>query len=175
MLQAEKIINIASAFLSHAPDKKMAYIKLIKLMYILDRKYIQKTGVAPSTDDHVSMKNGPVLSATYSYIKDNKSYWSQFIKTTGYDVQLIKEPKNTLNPELLSDIRIAYWQSAHMTWEEIIDFTHDYFEEWDEKAEIFDTSYPIKIEDIRNAKTIEQAMFANFSVSQDIIDFTDSL
>ena len=62
----------------------MSYMKLIKLLYFADRKYIKQTGSSITKDTYYSMKNGPVLSNVLNLINtepepDRFSYWSSII------------------------------------------------------------------------------------------------
>ena len=49
----------------------MEYIKLIKLMYLVDRAALNERGWPISTDVYVSMAHGPVLSRTYDLIREH--------------------------------------------------------------------------------------------------------
>jgi uncharacterized phage-associated protein len=46
----------------------MAYIKLIKLLYLADREALLRWGRPITTDRHVSMPKGPVVSQIYDLI-----------------------------------------------------------------------------------------------------------
>ena len=63
---------------------KMSYIKLIKLMYYIDRTALIKWGRSVTFDRIVSMDNGLVLSETYSLITgdtrpERHQAWSEMI------------------------------------------------------------------------------------------------
>lgn len=48
---------------------RMSYLKLIKLLYLLDREALLRWGRPVTTDRYVSMDNGPVVSRIYDLIR----------------------------------------------------------------------------------------------------------
>jgi hypothetical protein len=61
---------------------RMHYIKLLKLLYLVDRASLIKWGTSVTTDHHVSMDNGPVCSNILRLITEEnreKPVWSKFI------------------------------------------------------------------------------------------------
>lgn len=71
------------------------YTKLIKILYLADRKSMQETGYSITGDSYVSMKDGPVLSELYSLIKNRfndritQYYWNSKFQTDNYDIHLL--------------------------------------------------------------------------------------
>jgi len=61
---------------------KIEYLKLLKLLYLMDRTALDQLERPVTFDWYVSMKNGPVLSHTYDLIRSNcdSQYWSNFIE-----------------------------------------------------------------------------------------------
>ena len=59
----------ASGVLLQLDANRMAYIRLLKLLYIADRELLAETGRTLTGDEAVAMKNGPVLSRVYDLIK----------------------------------------------------------------------------------------------------------
>jgi len=62
----------------------MSYLKLIKLMYLIDRTALIRWGRSVTFDSVVSMDNGLVLGETYNLIREDKrpdsnSVWRDFI------------------------------------------------------------------------------------------------
>jgi hypothetical protein len=58
----------------------MSYLKLIKLLYIVDREALLRWGRPVTTDRHVSMPKGPVVSQIYDLIvggnpPGTQTYW----------------------------------------------------------------------------------------------------
>lgn len=88
----------AARFLTLAGGK-MAYIKLIKLLYMLDRAALLDCGRAVTGDEYYSMKNGPVLSKVLNLIQmnpasDGEGEWNQHIATdaAASSVSLLCDP-----------------------------------------------------------------------------------
>jgi uncharacterized phage-associated protein len=56
----------AACLLLRLRGGKMSYIKLIKLLYLLDRTSLLRWGRPVTTDRYVSMDQGPVVSQVYN-------------------------------------------------------------------------------------------------------------
>ena len=75
-------------------------MKLIKLLYIIDRKALDIWGVTITSDTFFSLKHGPIVSQIYDYISsqadpDDPDYWNEHIqnrKIHSYSVKLTKDP-----------------------------------------------------------------------------------
>ena len=91
----KRVTQVAARFLQ-LECKPMKYMKLLKLLYIADRKAILQGKKPFSGDEYYSMKLGPVLSNTYDLIKhpDGMSYWHGHISIQGYYASLIKVPSS---------------------------------------------------------------------------------
>ena len=82
----------------------MSYLKLIKMLYFLDREALLRWGRPVTTDRYVSMDNGPVVSRIYDLIRRNRLRAPiRFGGTTsplpeGWEVSLIAEPEPTNSP-----------------------------------------------------------------------------
>lgn len=76
----------------------MSYLKLIKLLYLLDREALLRWGRPVTTDRYVSMDNGPVVSRIYDLIReepapDTDPIWRHYISAPQqYEVTLVAEP-----------------------------------------------------------------------------------
>ena len=78
---------------------KMSYIKLIKLLYLLDREALLRWGRTVTTDRHVSMDKGPVVSQIYDLIREEQppgsfgGYWRAYISAPqDWEVRLLSDP-----------------------------------------------------------------------------------
>ncbi len=91
-----KATQVAALLLKHRGTNRMKFLKLIKLMYLIDREALKRWGRTVSTDHHVSMDKGPVLSNVYSLINEEPSerrFWNRYIsRSSDYDVQLLADP-----------------------------------------------------------------------------------
>lgn len=93
----QKAIQAAALFLKLRNTPDLKHLALIKLLYIADRRSIEKFNHPITGDRYFSMKYGPVLSQVYDLIKDNKivnpNLWIEYIaKVDECSVKLIKDP-----------------------------------------------------------------------------------
>jgi uncharacterized phage-associated protein len=130
----EKALQAISAFLHFHGTKDMSYLRLLKLLYIADRESIKETG-QPITGDHVvAMEHGPVLSGVYDPTKKGETthwpIWSEFFRTVGYRLEMLKDPGNgKLSKYEIGKIReLAKRYEDHNEWD-MVEITHT-FEEW---------------------------------------------
>ena len=78
---------------------RMSYLKLIKLLYLLDREALLRWGRPVTTDRYVSMDNGPVVSRIYDLIREEPApgtdpIWRHYISAPlEYEVALVAEPE----------------------------------------------------------------------------------
>ncbi|GFE72321.1 Panacea domain-containing protein [Chroococcus sp. FPU101] len=111
----------------------MNYTKLIKLMYIIEREAISRWGLPVIYDDYYSLNCGPILSNTLDNITGNSYYrqpsadWERYIIPDGrFNVRLETERKvGKLNRAEVKLIDEIYERFGGMTWEDLIDWTHD--------------------------------------------------
>ena len=77
-------------------SKRMAYLKLLKLLYFADRESLRENGYPITGDQAFAMKRGPVLSTIYDCITSDQfvehDIWDRFFCTVGFDVQLKEDP-----------------------------------------------------------------------------------
>ena len=120
----DKTVQAAACFLRHE-GSTMNYMKLIKLLYFMDRRALKQWGHPVTYDHYVSMRHGPVLSLTLDRINEadepgSPSYWSQHIAPPHqYSVTLEKDPPNDELSEaelhLIDEVHAEY---GHMNqWE----------------------------------------------------------
>lgn len=155
MFSEDKVTHMAAYFLLKS-DRRMSYLKLLKLLYLAERQAFSRWGESMSGDKFVSMPHGPVMSSTYELIKGNGSdenAWQNFINDeANYELSL----KNEIEDEDLDELSRAdckimdeiYESYGHMHRFEIRDFTHDHCTEWEDPQ---GSSYPIKPESILRA------------------------
>lgn len=138
MFSEEKVAQMA-AYLLSKDGGRMAYLKLIKLLYLSDRQSLDTYGDSMSGDRFVAMKHGPVLSQTYDLVKnggEEESGWNHWIRgADNYEVAL---KPGTLSIDDLDELSEADFEVlncvmdefGHMTKYQIRDFTHDHCAEW---------------------------------------------
>ncbi|CAM7421024.1 DUF4065 domain-containing protein [Salmonella enterica subsp. enterica serovar Emek] len=135
MFCEEKVAQMA-AYLLLKRGGRMAYLKLMKLLYLSNRKSILMHGRMIGEDSLYSMKFGPVMSNTLNLIRGKAEgigdYWYDLIETDGHDVLLRTDPREMDADEIFdelsrADIRIldeVYSQYGHMNRFDLANMTH---------------------------------------------------
>lgn len=152
-----KAIALTLYFIKLSGCKAIEYMKLIKLLYLSERKRLENNQSLMIFDNFVAMKFGPVLSNVYTLIKENPEEkdpkekeeppfgWHKFFKTnpSEYDLELLESVTQDeinrhlaeyLNEETNRD-EIAVLDEV---WERFKDYdsfalayyTHEYCPEW---------------------------------------------
>jgi uncharacterized phage-associated protein len=152
----EPVVTQMAAYLLKKRGNRMAVLKLIKLLYLAERKAVSKWGEPMSGDHFVSMPHGPVLSQTYELIKsqpapDEVSPWHDLIRDEdNYEVSLKRdiEDFDELSKAEMRILDEVYAEYGKMSRFQIRDFTHDYCQEWEDPN---GSSFLIKLESICRA------------------------
>ncbi len=140
MFKVRKAAQVA-AYFAKAEGGSINVLKLVKLIYLADREFLERYDATILNDRFVSMNHGPVNSMTYDYIKgceEDRDNWEEFINDrTGHRVGLARE--NITEDDLgeLSDAELAVladvWRRfGHMNGFEIREWTHDNCPEWED-------------------------------------------
>ena len=127
----------AAAYLIAREGGRMYHLKLMKLLYLSDRRSLEKYNNSISGDTYYSMKNGPVLSYTLDLINGDHRYnslWKSWI-TDKEDHQVgttfVLSGEESLDQlEELSDNDLSildeiYRQYGHYDRWALVDLTHD--------------------------------------------------
>jgi uncharacterized phage-associated protein len=108
---------------------RMHYLKLIKLMYLIEREALLRWGFPLTNDELYSMENGCVMSHTLNLITEEQwpeSYWRQFISGPlgDFEIQLNQKPEldevSEAERELVHEVFRSYgnwnrWNLAKLT------------------------------------------------------------
>lgn len=140
MFNEVKNTMLAVEFLRKTKDKRMSYLKLMKLMYLADRNMLEKHNKRISYDVYYNMKNGVVLSNTLNAMQeeikedgDDLSFWDLYIKKDGYDSVLFDD-EYILEDALLKEEKeiIDELYKKHLNFDkwEMVDIIHD-LPEWE--------------------------------------------
>lgn len=126
--------NVAAAFLRLA-DGELNILKLMKLMYLAERKSYEQYAEPMIGDRLVAMPRGPVLSMTYECVNSGGSFveggWDEWISDRAdHIVSLKKEVESIEKLPMLSaeqvDLIQQTWQRfGHLDRFQIVDYTHD--------------------------------------------------
>ena len=148
-----------AAFFLKLNDKKMNYLKLLKLLYITDKEALLRYGRPITYDNYVSMDCGPILIQTFNIINgcvepERNKYWSEFIsKPENYEVTLLRESSidrlSQNEHELIKDIFREFGTKDQ--WE-LVKITQNFLEWQDPLGSII----PIDYRDILRAGNISE-------------------
>ena len=67
-----------------------SYLRLIKLLYLADRKSIDQASHPIVGGNYVSMDHGPVISEVLNLVNGSDEIWSSVLRKCGYDVELVR-------------------------------------------------------------------------------------
>jgi uncharacterized phage-associated protein len=132
----------------------MSHLKLIKLLYLMDRESLQRWGRPVTGDSPVSMKHGPVLATTYDLMGIGETdtgtgptFWGNYISDIGnYEVRL-KQPEFPLDDLSEAEIGLIeeiFSRFGKMSRWQLRDFTHT-LPEWEDPGQ---SSNPIPMESL---------------------------
>ena len=147
-----KATQIACMFL-RLRGGRMHYIKLIKLLYLLDREALGRWGVPVTTDHFASMEHGPIVSNIFNQITDDKPtlVWSRYISAPMGDHEIeLREESNSISTDRLSEaeeniVREIFKRFGHLNrWDLIENHMHK-LPEWRNPE---GSSFPISSTDI---------------------------
>lgn len=138
-----KMAQASALLLSKCPGYKIEHVKLMKLLYVVDRRAIRELGFPLSGDNYYSMSKGPILSKTLDLVRGNyeengQDEWSAIIGDLSSNYMLaLANSIGDLSFDELSDVEIqlieSVWQELGSTdvWE-IVEWTHTNFPEWED-------------------------------------------
>jgi uncharacterized phage-associated protein len=135
----------AAAFLLYRSGGQLPLIKLMKLLYLAERKSLQLFGMPITGDKLVSMPNGPVLSKTYDHMNgaalSEPGGWDSWIADRAEHMVALLDPSMIRSPEQdllqLSDSDLetleAVWlEFGHWDRWRLVKYTHDSLPEWED-------------------------------------------
>ena len=129
-----------AAFFAREEGGAINVLKLAKLMYIADRRNMERYDYPISGDNFVSMDHGPVNSITLNYVNgmgDTPEQWGEFMgDRTGYQVGLVKpitdEDLDELSRAELATLRDVWAEFGSMNQYQVRDWTHANCPEWED-------------------------------------------
>lgn len=148
----ERKTTAAACYLLHRAGGSMEYMRLLKLLYLAERRCLELYGRPLCGDVVVAMKHGPVLSTVYDRIKGSgpaNSPWRAAIKRDHYTVTLAADldlgPLSRAELAVLDEVHDAH---AHQDTWTLVDRLHESLPEWMHPG---DTSKPIPPEAVLEA------------------------
>ena len=152
-----KVVEAAGVLLQCVSPHRMKYFRLVKLLYIADRDSLADTGWPIAGAEPVAMNNGPLDSKVLDLVKgtgprseEDRQTWSDFIRTDGMDVVLVRYPgTRSLSPYEIEKLKGAFRRYELLGRYDVRDLTHE-FQEWKDNH-VPGSSQPIPLEDIIRA------------------------
>lgn len=117
-----RALQSTAALLRNNPGRRMNYMRLLKLLYIVERELLAQNALSLTGDRPVAMQRGPVLSQTYDLILgkgEGAGDWAKHIATQHYDVVMTIDPGHGL----LSNAILAKLEEVSKRYEDM--------DEWD--------------------------------------------
>lgn len=143
----------AAARLLQRRGGRMSYMKLLKLLYLADRKALLSFGRPITYDRYVSMDHGPVLSQTYNLMvaeespDEQPSYWRSVISgPSDYEVSLRVSvpPNDQLSPAEEGVLDDVFEEFGGLSRWKLVDFVHT-LPEWKDPR---GSCIPISLRDV---------------------------
>jgi uncharacterized phage-associated protein len=95
--QYPKAAQAVAALLRLEEHRRMNYYRLLKLIYIADRRSLQATGRPIVGGRLIAMERGPLHSTGFDLINGTDiqaPWWSQFFRVDNYDLEMLADPGN---------------------------------------------------------------------------------
>ena len=154
--KTEKAIQAAAVLLRLAADRRMSYLRLLKLLYIADRESLKRSLRPIIGSRPVAMKEGPLHSEVLDLVKGrhvDEPLWSEYIRRDRYEIELLKDPGVSELSRFEIDLLTEIFEdlASESDWE-IVERTHC-FPEWDKNYpdKSANTSCTIPFEDLIDA------------------------
>jgi uncharacterized phage-associated protein len=153
--QIGKATEAACLFLERGGGQ-MNIMKLVKLIYLLDRLSLDRRGLPVCGGDYLSMRNGPVTSEVLDLINDGRLYresdhrWEECLSDrANHEVALLRMPEreqvSNAEVKLLDEIWSEHGRKSQ--WQ-LVDWCHDNCKEW---TPVSSGKSPISVEQIGEA------------------------
>lgn len=176
LFNEKKLTEATIFFLLQTQHQNINILKLMKLLYLSERKSFEMFHTPIIGDSLVSMKNGPVLSLTLDRINhgsEKKTYWDKFISDRkDHDIALKVDTQIESDDDLLelseNDITVlrqVWFEFGSKSQWDLVDYTHDHCPEWRNPGS---SMYPIQYQDLFNALGFSSEL------SNEIIDQLES-
>jgi uncharacterized phage-associated protein len=138
---------------------RIHYLKLIKLLYLIDREALLRWGTLVTTDRLVSMDHGPIVSSIYKLIIEDKPkpFWAKYISQPlgDYEVQLLISdfPTDRLSRAEEKLVEEVYAQYGYRNRWDLVDNVMHKLPEW---TDPHGSSLPIHIREILEAGGVDE-------------------
>ena len=135
--QIGKATEAACEFLDRAGGQ-LNVMKLVKLLYLLDRLSLDRRSIPVVGGDYLSMRNGPVTSEVLDLINagrlsgETDRRWEECVSDRNdHDIQLEKKPERLHLSESELELIGAVWQEhGHRDQWQLVEWCHTHCGEW---------------------------------------------
>ncbi|MCZ6634221.1 MAG: Panacea domain-containing protein [bacterium] len=149
--RAEKATQVAAILIDRAGGT-MSVLTLVKLMYLIERRSLEKYGTPVIHDSYYNLPHGPIVSTSLNLINGDASaedsvVWDQHIseRDPDHNVSLMYPISfSVLSPAELELLDEIYEQFGHMNRWQLRDHTHN-LPEWTDPGDI---STPLSYENV---------------------------
>ena len=130
-----------SAYFARFDGGSINVLKLVKLIYLADRRFLEKYDSAILNDRFVSMDHGPVNSITLNYIngcQDQREEWDRYIADrAGHEIALANPKMDIDDLDELSKAELGVLEEIAKKfsgWDgyRVRDYTHAHCPEWED-------------------------------------------
>lgn len=176
---SEEKATQAAARLLKLRGGTMSHLKLIKLLYLVERESLTRFGAPLTYDRYVSMPHGPVLSATLDRINEQEiyhgGYWDSHITPKQDNEVSLRDldavPNDQLSPAEEALIDEIFQKYGRMGRWDLVDFTHT-LPEWTDPQ---GSSLPIHPADILRSEGYSEEDIAEMRSNWDEAGYAASL
>ena len=114
-------------------------LKLVKLLYLADREFLNRYDALILNDNYVSMDHGPVSSRTLNYINGgyrDMSHWNEFVRDREDNNISVRteslgvEDLDELSRAELSVLNDVWFEHGNKTAWQLRNWTHQHCAEW---------------------------------------------
>ena len=151
-----------SAYFAAMEGRAISKLKLIKLIYLAERAFLQKFGDSMLYDEMFSFKDGPICSSTLNGLDEklDVSVWNRYVKRLSSRGIL---SNMGLDRDQYDEISDAEWEILNLVWHEfgwmtasqIRNYTHRHCPEY---TEVPSGRVPISFYDILKAVGDQNAL-----------------
>lgn len=138
----------AAIYFTKCEGGRINKMKLVKLMYIVERTALQEAETALFGGKYFSLPYGPIISEVVDALDDQK--WSGLQKNGGHDVALmpgVEVPNEFMSEWSREMLERVYREYGHMDQWQISEYTHAHFKEW-KQPQGANKRVPIALSDI---------------------------
>lgn len=132
----ERKATEAAAELLRLNGGRMSYLRLVKLMYLADRKCLVETGLPITGDLMYSLRRGPILSEVLDLAESRTpvdSVWGRVVAPVGpYHLKLLPHsPGGSLSRYQREVLKAVWNECKDMKTPVLLRHLHDVLPEWD--------------------------------------------